>query len=103
MTKYLKHKYHAKPTVTDGIRYDSKKEAKYAGELKLRQMAGEVIFFLRQVPFHLPGNSTYRADFMEFWSDGTVKITECKGFETQVWKLKKKLVESIYPIKIQIK
>jgi len=56
-----------------------------------------------QVPFHLPGKTTYRADFMEFWADGTVIVTEIKGFETQTWKLKKKLVEALYPIEIDVK
>lgn len=103
MTKYLKHKYHAKPQKVDNIHFGSKKEAQYYGQLKILQQNGDILFFIRQVPFHLPGNSTYRADFMEFWSDGNIKVTEIKGYETQVWKLKKKLVESLYPIKIDVK
>lgn len=103
MRRFLKHKYHAKPTNIDGVRYDSKKEACYAGQLKILQQTGKILFFLRQVPFDLPGKTKYRCDFMEFWADGTIKFVEIKGFENQTWKLKKKLVESLYPIKIEVK
>lgn len=97
-----RHKYNAKKTLLDGIKFGSIKESKYYLELKLRQRAGEVIFFLRQVPFHLPGGVTYRLDFMEFLSNGEVHCVEIKGFETKVWKIKKKLVESLFPIEIEV-
>ncbi len=98
----LRHKYGAKPTTTDGIRFASKLEAKYYGILKNLQTQGKILFFLRQVPFHLPGNVSYRADFMEFWSDGEVKIVDLKGCDTPQSKQKRKQVESIYPITIDI-
>jgi hypothetical protein len=100
--KYHKHKFNAKRTELDGIKFDSKKEAKYYLNLKTKVKAGSVIFFLRQVPFDLPGGVKYRCDFQEFWSDGTVHFVEIKGYETNEWKIKKKLVESIYPIEIQV-
>lgn len=98
----LKHKYNAIPTEDDGIRFDSKKEARYYGELKLRQKVGEIIFFLRQVPFHLPGNVTYRVDFQEFHSDGAVHFVDVKGMQTKDFIMKKKMVESLYPVEIEI-
>lgn len=96
----LRHKFNAKKTELDGIRFDSKKEARYYQELKLRQKAGEVLFFLRQVPFHLPGGVKYKLDFMEFLADGTVVLTDVKGYATKDYKMKKKMVESIYPVEI---
>ena len=48
-----RHKFHAKPTVYDGIRFASKKEAARYEALKLLKKAGEVLFFLRQTRFHL--------------------------------------------------
>lgn len=48
----------------DGIQFDSQLEMRRYKELKLLKAAGEIKYFLRQVPFHLPGNITYRADFM---------------------------------------
>lgn len=98
---FKQHKFRAKPTTVDNIRFDSKKEAKYYEELKMLQKAGDIIFFLRQVPFHLPGNTIYRVDFQEFRKDGTVHFVDVKGFKTQEYKTKKRMVEDIYPIIIE--
>lgn len=100
--KYPKHKYNAKKTEIDGIRFDSKKEARYYQELLLRQRAGEIVFFLRQVPFHLPGNVRHVIDFVEFHTDGTVHIVEVKGYDTPQGKMKRKMVEDVYPVKIEL-
>ena len=94
----LKHKFKAKPTETDGIKFSSKKEAKRYNNLKTLQNIGEVIFFLRQVPFHLPGGVKYVCDFFIFWANGEVTIEDVKGFKTKTYKAKKKMVEAIYPI-----
>lgn len=97
-----RHKFNAKKVEHDGIRFDSKKEGDYYLQLKLRVKAGEVLFFLRQTPFHLPGGVTYRVDFQEFHADGTVRFVEIKGYETSEWLMKKKLVEALYPITIEV-
>ena len=99
----VKHKFHAKPTELDGIKFPSKKEANYYATLKLRQKSGEIIFFLRQVPFYLPGGIKYVCDFQEFWSDGTVHFVDTKGHKTPMYKTKKKMVEALYPIEIEEK
>lgn len=96
------HKFHAQRTEYDGIRFDSKKEAQYYSQLKLRQKAGDVVFFLRQVPFDLPGGVKYRVDFQVFLQDGTVEFVDVKGMETKDFILKKKQVEALYPIKIKV-
>lgn len=98
----IRHKFHAKPTETNGIRFDSKAEARYYEKLLLAQKSGDLLFFLRQVPFHLPGKTKYVVDFVEFWNDGEVKFTDVKGMETQTFKLKLRQVEELYPIKINI-
>lgn len=97
-----KHKFNAVRTDVDGIKFDSKKESYYYGQLKLRQRAGEVVFFLRQVPFHLPGGVTYRVDFQEFRSDGTVHFIDVKGMKTKDFIMKKKIVEDLYPVEIEV-
>ena len=97
-----RHKFNAIPTIADGIRFASKKEAKYYEELKIRQRLGEVIFFLRQVPFHLPGGVVYRVDFQEFLADGTIRFVDVKGMVTKTFTMKKKMVESIYPVEIEV-
>ncbi|EJI2509729.1 DUF1064 domain-containing protein [Salmonella enterica] len=93
-------KYGNKKTEVDGITFDSKKEAHYYTQLKLRQAAGEVVMFLRQVPFHLPGGVKYLADFEVLTADGVVEFIDVKGARTAEYKLKKKLVEQYYPITI---
>lgn len=94
------HKFKAIPTEVNGIKFASKKEARYYQELLLRQKAGEVIFFLRQVPFHIHGGVRYVVDFVEFRADGTVAFVDVKGMPTPEYKIKKKMVESLYPIEI---
>ena len=93
----MRHKYKAVKTSFDGIKFDSKKEAKYYSELKLLQKSGEVVGFFRQVPLHLPGGVKYVMDFLVFYVDGTCKGIEVKGYETPEWKIKKKIVDAVYP------
>lgn len=94
------HKYNAKAVIVDGIRFSSKKEAKYYNGLKLAKQSGELSYFLRQVPFDLPSGIKYRVDFVEFWKNGEIRYVDVKGFKTKEYILKKKLVESLYPVKI---
>lgn len=97
-----RHKFHAKPCESDGIKFASKKERSYFHALKILQEKGEVLFFLRQVPFFLPGNTKYVCDFQVFYSNGEVAFIDVKGVETPMFILKKKQVEDLYPIKIEI-
>ena len=99
---FKRHKYNATATVVDGIRFDSKKEARYYGDLKLRQRAGEVLTFLRQVPIHLPGGTKLIVDFLEFHTDGTVHFVDTKGVLTSEFKIKRREVEHHYPFEIEI-
>ena len=96
-----RHKYNAVRTERDGFKFDSKKEAKYYDDLKLLQQSGELLFFIRQVPFHLPGNVRYVLDFVEFYKNGDVRFVAVKGMITPTYSMKKKLVEASYPIKIE--
>jgi len=101
--KPIRHKYFAKPTNLDGIRFDSKKEARYYQQLKMRVKVGEVVFFLRQCPFHLAGGVKLVVDFIEFWADGTVHFIDVKGHRTKQYISKKKMVEALYPVEIEEK
>lgn len=94
------NKYGAQATVVDGIRFDSKREARYYEQLKLRVTDGEVRFFLRQVPLHLPGGTRLVIDFLEFLSDGTQRFVDVKGRETPAFKIKRREIEAVYPIRI---
>ena len=94
----IKHKFNAKPTTYDGIKFASKKEQKRYLELRVLESAGDILFFLRQTPMHLSGGVKYVCDYQVFWSDGTVTFEDVKGMRTPMYKLKKKQVEALYPI-----
>lgn len=89
-------------TTVDGIRFDSKREAKYYEQLKLRVIAGEVSHFLRQTALHLPGGTKLVIDFLVFYTDGRVEYVDTKGWETPVFKIKRKEVEHHYPFRITL-
>ena len=94
-------KYHAIMEECQGIKFQSKKEARYFRELQARVHLGAVKFFLRQVPFHLQGGVKYVVDFAEFWDDGSVHFVDVKGHKTEMYKVKKRLVEASYPVRIE--
>jgi hypothetical protein len=102
MLKVRKHKFNAKRTEKDGIKFSSKLEASFYSKLKLLQAAGEVLFFLRQLPFHLPGNTRYVLDYAVFYSNGDIEWIDVKGLSTPMFILKKKQVEDLYPIEIKV-
>ena len=101
MLERQSHKFNAKPTINDGIRFDSKLEARYYTKLKQMQRMGEVVFFLRQVPLHLPGKTKLVVDFQVFYADGSVSFVDVKGMRTDTYKVKKREVEAAYPIRIE--
>ena len=100
-----RHKYGAIRDTSDGINFDSKVERRYYEKLKLLQKSGELVMFLRQPLFDIPGNPKtvpYRADFLEFWADGSVRVVDVKGVETEAFKVKKRIVEALYPVTIEV-
>lgn len=96
----IRHKFHNIPTQIGNARFSSKREARYWQELILARKGGALLFALRQVPFHLPGGVRYIVDFVEFWADGSVRFVDVKGIRTPMYKVKKKLIESEFPITI---
>lgn len=101
--KLARKKYGNHITHVDGIRFDSKREAKYYEQLLLRQAAGEVSYFLRQVAVHMPGGTRLVVDFQEHHADGSVHYIDVKGRETPVFRLKKREIEHHYPIRIELR
>lgn len=95
-------KYKNVRTSVDGINFSSKLEASYYRHLLNLKANGTVNYFLRQVPIHLPANIRYVVDFLVVYSDNHIDYVDTKGVETDIFKLKKKQVESLYPIKITI-
>lgn len=99
--KNKKSKYNANKVEVDGIKFDSKKEADFYNELKLRLSAGDIKGFCRQAEFVLAPNLRYKADFVVFNNDGTSEIIDVKGMQTQVYKDKKKVFEDKFKLKIK--
>lgn len=97
-------KYGNKKVEVDGIKFDSKKEAKRYGELKWLAETGQISELELQKSFRLEVNNYliahYRADFV-YYECGKRIIEDCKGFRTPVYKLKKKLMLAIYGIEIR--
>ena len=98
----IRHKFNAKKCQSNGLKFDSKAERAYYHKLLNLQQLGEVVFFLRQVPLECGAGVKYYCDFLVFYADGTVKFIDVKGMRTQVFDIKKKIIESIYPIEIEI-
>ncbi len=99
-------KYNNVKTVIDGYTFDSKKEAAYYVQLKLRQQAGEIRDLKRQVQFDLVVRGhhvcAYRADFVyvDCATDKTV-VADSKGYRTSTYALKAKLMQACYGIEVQ--
>jgi hypothetical protein len=91
-----KSKYHNKRT--NG--YDSAHEAAIAAELQLMAAGGEIVSFMEQVPFILPGGIKYIADFVPLFPDKHYEVWDAKGCRTEVYKMKKKLMKAVHSIEI---
>ena len=96
-----KNKYGAVKQTVDGYSYMSKLEANYAVELNWRIKAEDIKSYRRQVkiPIIVCGKliCNYYIDFVVLLNDGTEEWTEVKGMDTEVWKMKWKLVQAIWP------
>ena len=100
--KYYKSraKYGNKSAEYDGKMYHSKFESKVAQDLDLRKAAGELTEIQRQVKISLDVNGfhicNYYIDFVVTRQDGIKEYIEVKGFPTELWKFKWKLLEALY-------
>jgi hypothetical protein len=100
-SKINRNKYRNEPIVIDGIRFQSKWEGQVYCELKVMVKVGIVLKFERQVPFRLNDTKRkYLLDFKVWFTDGHVEYWDAKGYRTQLYKLKKDIVEKQYGITI---
>ena len=86
-------------------KFPSKLERAYYDHLMDLKKQGQISYFLRQVPFHLPGNVRYIVDFVVFYpreyeGEKYIEFVDVKGKATATYKMKKKMVEDLYPVKI---
>lgn len=102
-------KYGNIKTEYNGISFMSKREASYAQDLDLSKRAknpkDKVVSYEVQVPYLIEINGKkickYLADFKVLYADGHTEVVDVKGFRTDIYKLKKKLVEATYGIEIK--
>ena len=100
------NKYRNKKVIVDNIRFDSNLEATRYRELKLLQRAKEISNLRLQVPFVLQegfkkNGKTYQAikyiaDFV-YEEKGRTIVEDTKGIKTDVFKIKQKIFEKVYP------
>ncbi len=90
-------------TQSDGFTFDSKKEANRWGQLRLLERTGHIKYLKRQVAFPLIVNgqliAKYKADFV-YEEDGKRIVEDTKGFRTQLYLLKKKLMLACLGIEV---
>ena len=105
----MKSKYGNIKTEYNGNSFMSKKEAYYAQQLdllkKAKSPADQVVSYEIQVPYLIEINNKkickYLADFKVLYADGHIEVVDVKGFRTNIYKLKKKMVEATYGIEIK--
>lgn len=101
MNKYGARKIKA----PDGQVFDSVKEYHRWGCLRLLERAGRITDLKRQVKFELIPKQKgeracyYIADFT-YYEDGNLVVEDCKGYKTEVYRLKKKLLLWVHGIRI---
>lgn len=122
-----RRKYGNTKITVDGIQFDSKREAARYRELKLLERAGVISFLQRQTKFqlipdqHAPSNAIYTkgprkgqrkpgkllehecsyiADFC-YIRNGETVVEDAKGYRTEVYRIKKKLMLERYGIQIK--
>lgn len=104
-------KYHAKATIVDGRRFDSKAEARRYGDLLLLQRAGEIRDlecqpeYVLVYPFTHQGKKyrgvKYRADFRYRTTTKLVPsetvVEDVKGVRTALYRVKLQMLLTKYP------
>lgn len=100
-------KYGNRKTVVDGIKFDSKLEAKRYSELKLLEKAGvikglELQPKFRLIPTFRKNGKTYRgityiADFAYYDENERYIVEDVKGYKTKEYQIKRKLFEYTFP------
>lgn len=98
-------KYRNIPIIIDGLRFPSKKEGFRYLVLKRLQEQGEIKDLKLQIPYKLEINGvkicSYRADFVYFDVPKNKEIVEdVKGYKTDIYKFKKKLMLALHNIDI---
>lgn len=103
-------KYRNVKTEVDGLKFDSKKEAKRWVELKQLLDAGRISNLMRQVVFQLVPQVVldgrkqqpvkYVADFQYQLGDQII-VEDVKGFKTPEYRMKRKMMKAFLGIEVE--
>lgn len=86
--------------------YASKREAEMAWKLHALARAGKITELEEQVAYELipkqkgERSCTYKADFRYRDEDGQLVVMDVKGYKTEIYRIKKKLMLFIHKIRI---
>ena len=107
----MKPKYHSRKITRDGVTFDSVREYRRWTELKFLERAGQISKLERQVKYELIPSQridgkvverpvSYIADFV-YQQNGRLVVEDTKGFRTKDYIIKRKLMLSVYGIRIK--
>lgn len=103
-TSPKKPKYGNKKVIVDCLKFDSIKEGNRYKTLKLLQEQKQVFILGMQIPFKLPGDITYIADFVYIdYTANKLVVEDVKSEATRknrVYINKKKQLKALYGIEI---
>lgn len=102
------NKYRNVKTEYNGRLFHSKKEAEFARIIdslrRAKRVEDRVFSYECQKSYAIWINGikicNYIADFVVKYEDGRVEIIDVKGYKTDMYNLKKKMVEAYYGVKI---
>lgn len=107
MTFTRKSKYNNVKVTIDGIKFDSKAEATYYGQLKELEKSGIIKDFKRQIRYPLlDKNGTkrlaYIPDFIITTNTGNVYYIDVKGVLTPATNIKIAYFQHVYGVKVHL-
>lgn len=101
-----RNKYGNRRVEIDGVKYASQAEAQRGETLRLLERAGQITFLRHQPRFPLVINGvkvcTYVADAEYRDAKGELVVEDVKGVETDVFKIKRKLMKALHGIDVQL-
>ena len=102
----IRSKYGNRIVEFDGYKFDSQGESMRYYQLKMLQKAGKISGLQVHVPFELiPKDEKHRAIYYEadfvYIENGEKIVEDFKGFRTDVYKIKKRMMKWLYGIDIK--
>ena len=98
-------KYHNIPTEIDGEKFASKKEGQRYADLKILERIGEISNLTCHPKYEFVHNGikigTYTADFRYLNDDKKEIVEDVKGFRTQLFIWKKRMMLAYFSIIVQ--